>query len=607
MVDHAIGVPLTPIWGWAYQQVDDWLMASCVGASRLHLHELRKYNAPTPVGGWRLEIEFPDAKRRVDLLLSSTFPFSPPSVALVDRPEHLSWPHIAEDGVLCLLGERDTVNATRPVEVVQRVLKEAVEWCEASIAGINKYDFCKEFLSYWSSSPNSPVVLSLLNPVGPSRKILACKNLNSYVVSDEGEELANWVMNWKQLDRRKPIRLTSGLLLWMERSPLPSEYPKTASEIAALSAQAGLDQEFRSLLLSDSGEVIVVLGAQTADGPGLVAMVLRPALVPKGGPQVARELTLHHGFRPGKVPNALMELRRLGNSRIVRTRVERIDADWIHGRGVDPDARILRGKRVVVIGAGSLGAPVALHLAQAGVGSLGIIDPDVLHTANIGRHPLGASCIGSAKATALSERLRREYPHMLDVTWHNADWQAIAQSEPGFLTSADLVVSTVGGWAPEAALNVWRLDRRVALDVLFGWTEPHAVAGHAVGLVNGAGCLGCGMSSDGVPQLSVSVWPEGTGLRGEPACGSIFQPYGPIQMASVCSMVAEAATDILLGRASAPFHRIWAGRERVLKEAGGQWSQLWLDLVSGTDPAGRTLDRDWPHAKDCPFCETGLC
>src|SRR4051812_38030949 len=54
-----------------------------------------------------------------------------------------------------------------------------------------------------------------------------------------------------------------------------------------------------------------------------------------------------------------------------------------------------------------------------------------------------------------------------------------------------LLVSTIGDWAPEAALNAWRLDRAAGPDLVFGWTEPRAVAGHAVGLVSQWRCVPC--------------------------------------------------------------------------------------------------------------------
>ena len=45
--------------------------------------------------------------------------------------------------------------------------------------------------------------------------------------------------------------------------------------------------------------------------------------------------------------------------------------------------------------------------------------------------------------------------------------------------------------------------------VLFGWTEPHAVAGHGVLLTGRSGCLLCHFSDDGLPNMRVAEWEHG--------------------------------------------------------------------------------------------------
>lgn len=66
----------------------------------------------------------------------------------------------------------------------------------------------------------------------------------------------------------------------------------------------------------------------------------------------------------------------------------------------------LRAARVLVVGAGGLGAPALLYLAAAGVGCLGIVDPDRVSSSNLQRQILyGESQLGQLKVEAARARL----------------------------------------------------------------------------------------------------------------------------------------------------------------------------------------------------------
>ena len=75
--------------------------------------------------------------------------------------------------------------------------------------------------------------------------------------------------------------------------------------------------------------------------------------------------------------------------------------------------RRLKEARVLLVGAGGLGSPAALYLAAAGVGTLGIVDFDVVDATNLQRQVLhGTSWVGRPKLDSARERLAEVNPHV---------------------------------------------------------------------------------------------------------------------------------------------------------------------------------------------------
>lgn len=78
-----------------------------------------------------------------------------------------------------------------------------------------------------------------------------------------------------------------------------------------------------------------------------------------------------------------------------------------------PGQQRLRKARVLVVGAGGLGSPLALYLAAAGVGTIGIVDDDVVSLSNLQRQVLHATAsVGAKKTASAAEALARVNPHV---------------------------------------------------------------------------------------------------------------------------------------------------------------------------------------------------
>ena len=582
----------------AVVRLGNWLSDAGGGAriSDLALHEAfpsRRFAA-----GWRLPIEFPEGVRQLHVAVDAQFPFSTVRIGLADPPPLLTWPHLEEEGLLCL-PHRPTLHD--PIEDTKPLLGDACDLITRNSAGIVRSDFQDEFLSYWARDPGLKGVefTSLLRSASPSRQIAVWRGAEWFIVAETEEQLHSWSRNRFGSESSK-VSTESAALLWIPEPLLPEQYPRTAADVWILARETdGGRKLLQELSIRCPKRIVTVLGADSKHGPCFAGVTVESPV--EGRPGKMRS-SLQKGFRPGHVPPSVASNRYwMAATPVVRSKVARADAGWVHGRGRDARQETLSKATAVVLGAGSVGAPVAEQLAMAGVGRLIIIDPERLTAANTGRHPLGAKHVRKYKAEALALELRENYPHH-QFEFRNDGWQTVNASEPELLKQTSLVLSVMGDWNAEDALNTWHLNGRSTPPVVYGWTEEHACAGHAVAITpTSAACLKCGLSEVGDTLFRVTRWLEPT-LRQEPGCGSLYQPYGPVEVAHTVSLITELALDVLLGVETGTPHRIWACRRAFLESCGGEWTHEWLDFCDQRSEGAFCLQREWPKNGGCRSC-----
>src|SRR6201991_1612571 len=102
-----------------------------------------------------------------------------------------------------------------------------------------------------------------------------------------------------------------------------------------------------------------------------------------------------------------------------------------------PGQAALKRARVLVVGAGGLGAPALLYLAAAGVGTLGIIDDDTVSLSNLQRQVIhGTPDVGASKVASAAAALIRVNPH---VTVEQHDSRLVAGNALDLIGQYDLV------------------------------------------------------------------------------------------------------------------------------------------------------------------------
>lgn len=113
--------------------------------------------------------------------------------------------------------------------------------------------------------------------------------------------------------------------------------------------------------------------------------------------------------------------------------------------------RRLKSSKVLVIGAGGLGSPALLYLAAAGVGTLGIIDFDVVDESNLQRQVIhGQSDVGRLKSESARDSIA-EINRFVDVVIHDERLEASNAIE--IISDYDLIVDGSDNFATRYLVN----------------------------------------------------------------------------------------------------------------------------------------------------------
>lgn len=118
--------------------------------------------------------------------------------------------------------------------------------------------------------------------------------------------------------------------------------------------------------------------------------------------------------------------------------------------GVDGQKR-LKNAKVLVIGAGGLGSPTLLYLAAAGVGTIGIVEFDVVDESNLQRQIIhGQSDIGRSKAESARDSIKEINP-LVDVRLHEVRLEP--DNAIGLFEQYDLILDGTDNFATRYLVN----------------------------------------------------------------------------------------------------------------------------------------------------------
>ena len=549
-------MPQSPLDQSAIISVRAWLDGSDVlVAVSLSVAQRTKY-----VAAWELKEKYehlgPIPPR---IFLPVDFPFSPLRIEL-DPSRCLRLPHIEATGNFCHGVMPLPDDLADPVKAAGRVLEQFLafipnsadaEWVEA--------EFQRESHDYWlrhvdaASPPKGYQTDELLLEIDPD--VHASHRVETLHLGSRTRAIASscaggpkataentgWSLGTIVYGSTLVFRLPQSLR-WT-----PNTWPKSFQALAAFAGEV-------------TGAIDVVnswFGARqwSNDAPLFI---------------VALQNSVGFGWRV--IPS---RTRASAQPTIVPVKVTRIDRRWALARDHRTEQLDeMTGKRVVVFGCGSVGAPVAELLARAGVGSIDIVDPDVMRTENISRHPLGLLANGRYKATALCERLKSSTPG-LKAAAHTITaqaWLVAGHAVP------DLILDCTGDRAVRMAIFHARPTMLESVPIVMTWMEPLGAAAHVITVV---GADQWPTSDPAETAIQIANWPDEVEVL-HPGCGQGFHPYGMSDAWEAAAMATRRCLALLHGEGATSdvlslvqsceyFERIWPGitfRRQVAVPAG---------------------------------------
>lgn len=488
--------------------------------------------------------------------------FDLPRIRLLDVPPELpkAVPHLGADGGLCYLAKGTVVlDIYDPVGQSLACLQRAAMVFGKILKGEMIDDLAEEFFAYWNGW--LCFVDMQGEDLGRQNCIVAQANGNPlWFITDNEDRTAKKLSSLGYQVTNKTV-LTYRVKTTAQPQPLTNHWPpETVGDILAW--QSTLDLRCRRKI----HERIKEGKSKKANG---VLIVIESPLMTYGFVVLYDHQALTQKIKLADCRDSSYGLK------VMPVSVIRIDDQYLAQRNI-PKSRTLAGKKIVLVGCGTIGGYLSDMLVKAGAGTCGgkltLVDFDDLLPQNIGRHRLGFPDLLSNKAEAMAKELKRLAPgteiHALPVD--------VRQAQLGKL---DLLIDATG----EESLGHWLCGRyRAPTPMLSVWIEGPGTAVRALLRTNASGaCYRCLWHSNRRGELRSTLDTLPNILAGQ-GCEGLYVPFP----------------------ASVSVHAAGLGAEMTLDWINGVYSPALRTRLIDQSHQLATPDCDPLRDRDCPVCNS---
>lgn len=317
-----------------------------------------------------------------------------PLVQLSPIPERLRpiAPHVGADGFLCYIAKATAVvDIFDPIGQTLAAFEQAARVLDQIMAGERVDDLAEEFFAFW---PGEALYMDVSARQTGEGSLLRIGK--AYAISDDSKRtLAK--LKHRPGEQRKLDFVVNWVTTKAVPRPTPDAWPpNTVRQL--LHWQGQLDDACRRKI-----EARIVKAYRK--GADFAIVVIDSPSMPYGFAVFDLQRNPRGSSRDQRLPIYDLSIHRL--------HMVRIDDAYVIQRNI-PGQTTLAGKRIAMVGCGTIGGYLAEMLAKAGAGSLGgelmLIDNQGLEPGNLGRHRLGIDKSFLPKATSMADEIKRAMP-----------------------------------------------------------------------------------------------------------------------------------------------------------------------------------------------------
>jgi molybdopterin-synthase adenylyltransferase len=525
-------------------------------------------------------------KFEVLICAHASFPLIWPRVFLLNWKEHLGRPHVdfeKDSASVCYIHEEgNAVDLSAPKEVFLEVIARVVAALTAGGKSTRAKEIEDEFELYWRRLPHCREArfrIDNLNEASTVRYWKDGKGEILFIGDQINSQKKAAEMGWKHAG-------STGLYVPLKRLELDDFSHSSKFSTGALQRLIGMPRQWAAAVLKAMPDrshktQVVVFGYDSNSQQRIFGVRIKTN--GQGHPLNDRRVW-----------------------RDVTPLVMVADAQTILIQRGGGQAE-LEGKKVLIVGCGSLGGNTATFLAKAGIGHLTLVDSEIFEAGNVQRHVLGKWAVNKAKVEALKDILTKGC-HQLTVEPIRKRIEDLVNDQSFNWNQFDVIVSGTGSHRADRLLNQYLWENKISVPLLAHWVEAYGVGGHVVASKyqhDQTGCLECLFTKE-----------EGADFRGcalaftEPGqrvgkvitgCAGTFTPFGYLDSIRCSELLARRALKILSGEWDGFTADSFKGDRKSADEAGLVLSSRYQ--LSNADLDSQRLK--WASHR-CPVCSCNV-